>query len=95
MDRKPNGQFATGNKISRRGGLARARALTPQRRREIAESGLTALANKYFQGDRKRALDWLIARGLFEQDKGQHQRGLGLFPDPGPLPEPTKESEPS
>jgi hypothetical protein len=43
---------------ARLGGLARARALSPDRRSAIAALGFAALVEKRFGGDRRAAIDW-------------------------------------
>ena len=83
---------------ARLGGLARAARLSPARRREIAAMGFQALVDKRFGGDRRAAINWLIAAGLAAQDRdlSESLRSLGgsgtilpLAADPGPLPPPT------
>ena len=86
-DRDPQTKrFLPGNKLASKGGHARARALSPERRREIAALGFAALVEKYWQGDRQAAIDWLVKRGLFEQDKHYRSKGWEIFDDPGPHP---------
>ena len=64
----------------------RAKALSPERRREIAKMGFQALVDKYWQGDREAAKKWLTGKGLWAQDKGYRDKGMGVFEDPGPHP---------
>jgi len=80
---------------ARLGGLARARALSPARRSTIAALGFAALVEKRFGGDRRAAIDWLVAAGLAAQDRALSGslRSLGgsgairpLAADPGPMP---------
>ena len=83
---------------ARLGGLARARALSPARRSAIAALGFAALVVKRFGGDRRAAIEWLVAAGLAAQDRQLREalRALGgsgaiipLADDPGPMPPPT------
>ena len=84
---------------ARLGGLARARALSPARRSAIAALGFAALVEKRFGGDRRAAIEWLVAAGLAAQDRQLREalRSLGgsgaivpLADDPGPMPPPTE-----
>jgi general stress protein YciG len=52
--------------IARMGGLARARALSPERRSEIARMGYEALVAKRFGGNRKATVKHLEAGGKIE-----------------------------
>ncbi|MCB0182652.1 MAG: hypothetical protein KDE31_00225 [Caldilineaceae bacterium] len=84
--RNRNGQFARGNSISKRGGRARAHALTPTRRRQIARQGWRGLVAKRFDGDERAAKLWVGAIGAYHYD--QRLAGLGwylrpVFPHPG------------
>lgn len=86
QQRKTNGRFAKGNTISRRGGHARARALSPRRRRQIAKQGWAGLVAKRFGGDERAAKAWWGALGAYHYD--QQLAGLGwylrgVFPHPG------------
>ena len=83
---------------ARLGGLARARALSPDRRSAIAALGFAALVEKRFGGDRRAAIEWLVAAGLAAQDRQLREalQSLGgsgaivpLADDPGPMPPPT------
>ena len=66
-------------------GIARAAKLTPARRREIAKRGFQALVAKRFGEDRRRAIDWLVAKrpGRVDADS---PAPLRKFFDPGPMP---------
>lgn len=67
--RKRNGQFAKGNTISRRGGHARAKALSPRRRRQIAKQGWAGLVARRFGGDERAAKAWWGAMGAYHYDQ--------------------------
>jgi hypothetical protein len=82
---------------ARLGGLARAARLAPARRREIAAMGFQALVDKRFGGDRRAAIEWLIAAGLAAQDRdlsgslrslGSSGRIIPLAADIGSRPTP-------
>lgn len=80
------GRFAKGNRISKRGGHARAHALSPKRRRQIAKQGWRGLVAKQFGGDERAAKAWWGAIGAWNYD--QQLAGLGwylrgVFPHPG------------
>jgi hypothetical protein len=85
----------TRKEAARLGGLARAARLSPARRRAIARMGFAALVEKRFGGDRRAAINWLVAAGLAAQDRALSEslRSLGgsgaiipLAADPGPMP---------
>ena len=85
----------TRSEAARLGGIARAVRLTPKRRSEIARLGFLALVEKRFAGNRRAAVEWLIAAGLAAQDRALSEslRSLGasgaivpLATDPGPMP---------
>jgi hypothetical protein len=87
----------TRTEAARLGGRARAARLAPARRREIAAMGFRALVEKRFGGDRRAAINWLIAAGLAAQDRALSEslRSLGssgliipLAADTGPRPTP-------
>ncbi len=80
---------------ARLGGIARAAKLAPARRREIAKRGFQALVEKRFGGDRRRAIDWLVAKGLATLD-ADFPPPLRKFFDPGPMPpaEPADQADP-
>ena len=85
----------TRTEAARLGGLARAARLAPARRREIAALGFQALVDQRFGGDRRAAIEWLVAAGLAARDRQLREalRSLGgsgaivpLADDPGPMP---------
>ncbi len=89
-NRDAHGRFVPGNALARDGGTARANALTPEQRQDIARQGGRAavriMAAKHFDGDiartRKYMADWLA----YVNDPYRHT-SLGHFPYPGgPLP---------
>lgn len=80
------GRFTEANPWAARGGLARADALAPNRRREIAAQGFDALVTKRFGGDRAAALAYLGDLGAWASDRGYAAQGLGVFSHPGPMP---------
>ena len=88
----------TRTEAARLGGLARAARLSPERRRAIAAMGFQALVEKRFGGNRRAAIEWLVAAGPAAQDDQLRRslRSLGgsgaiipLADDPGPMPPPT------
>lgn len=87
------GRFAQGNPWAARGGQARADALTPDRRREIATQGFAGLVLKRFRGDRAAALAYLGNLGAWASDRGYAAVGLGVFSHPGPMPAPLATGE--
>lgn len=68
---------------ARKGGLARAARLAPERRSEIARMGWLALVERRFGGDRSAAVAWLTRKGQWASDPCPWN---GRFPDPGPMP---------
>lgn len=78
--RTRTGRFDLCNDFSFAGGRARARKLTPERRKAIAAMGFAALAEKHFAGDRLAAKTWLVARGtlagLFGREYARRERPL-------------------
>lgn len=85
-ERDEQGRFLPGHRWASKGGQARARALTPERRREIARLGWRALVKRRFNGDAKAAKAWLTAKGLAALDQDMSPE-LQKFDDPGPMPE--------
>lgn len=84
--RSRNGRFAKGNRISQRGGRARAAALSPRRRRQIAKAGWAGLVAKRFGGDERAARTWWGAIGAYHYDQQLFTLGWimrGVFPHPG------------
>lgn len=85
--RDKRGRFAKGNIISHRGGTARARKLSAERRKEIARMGYEAMVQKHFKGDFAEANNWLRRKALWAQDRQWQQLGLlYIESDPGPHP---------
>ena len=68
MDRDKRGRFLPGNSLASIGGKARAAALSPARRQEIARLGLVGLAKSRFNGDVKAARQYLVEKGLAALD---------------------------
>ena len=58
--RDERGRFVAGHPFARLGGLARAAALTPERRSEIARLGFAALTAQRFGGRRRKCAAWLF-----------------------------------
>ncbi len=48
--------------------------------------GFQAMCDRWFQGDRKAATEWLVKKGQFVTDTPYRADGLGKFRDPGPHP---------
>ena len=67
-DRDERGRFLPGNSLASAGGKARAAALSPARRQEIARLGLIGLANSRFNGDVVAARQYLVQKGLAALD---------------------------
>src|ERR1700682_4511645 len=55
------GSTMTRSEAARLGGRARAARLAPERRRAIAAMGFQALVDQRFGGDRRAAIEWLVA----------------------------------
>lgn len=85
MDRDKHGRFQTGNRWAGLGGQARAAALPPERRREIARAGWWALVTQRFGGDRERAARWLGQLGAWAAD-APYRDSFPVFAHPGPMP---------
>lgn len=85
MQRNDKGQFVRGNTIARKGGQARARTLTPARRREIAQQGWDAMVDKHFGGDQQAAKEWWGAIGAWASDvmAGYAGTWMHVFHHPG------------
>lgn len=71
-DRNQHGRFTTGNTLASKGGKARAKALSPQRRQEIAQLGWAGLVAKRFAGDKAAARAYLAQLGRWAYS---HQAG--------------------
>lgn len=63
------GRFVKGNAIAKRGGHARAAALSPRRRRKIAKQGWRGLVKRRFAGDERAAKAWVGAVGAYHYDR--------------------------
>ena len=81
------GRFDLCNPHCFEGGRARARRLTPERRREIAALGFAALVEKRFGGDREAAKRYLGLLGAWASDAPYRGTYLAVFEHPGPMPE--------
>jgi hypothetical protein len=85
-ERDENGHFLPGHRWASKGGQARAKKLTAQRRREIAAKGFQAVVDKRFGGDREAAKGWLVKKGHWANDQ-HYPPSFQVFEDPGPMPE--------
>lgn len=83
--RDARGRFLPGHPWASEGGRARARKLTPEKRRAIARRGFQGLVEKRFDGDKQAAVDWLTAKGQWATDK-HYPPAFRVFSDPGPMP---------
>jgi len=63
------GRFTRGNHYAKRGGHARAAALSPRRRRQIAKQGWRGLVARHFAGDERAAKRWVGAMGAWHYDQ--------------------------
>lgn len=80
------GRFTKGNQIAKRGGYARAAALSPRRRRQIAKRGWAGLVNRRFNGDLSAAKAWVGAVGAYHYDQEVRDAWGAVrpaFPHPG------------
>ena len=77
--------FKPGNSHAASGGLARAAALTPERRAEIARLGFDATTQMYFDGDAEAHTQWLAAAGQAAQDSN-YPKWMRVFKRPAPHP---------
>lgn len=68
-DRNQRGRFLPGNTTAQRGGQARAAALPPERRQEIARAGWRALVERRFAGDHQAAAEYVGALGAWAAEK--------------------------
>lgn len=86
MNRNCKGQFVPGNSIAHKGGKARARALSTERRRAIARQGWDAMVRKHFEGDQEAAKRWWGAIGAWASDVAAGYAGTWMqaFRHPGP-----------
>lgn len=86
-DRDPvTGRFLPGHSLASKGGKARAAALTPERRRDIARQGRQAMIARHFNGDAYAADQWLARKGQYAQDRDISTRWYYQAEDPGPHP---------
>jgi len=67
--RDQRGRFVKGNSISKHGGHARAKALTPKQRKAISRKGWRGLVRKQFAGDEAAARAWFGALGAWCYDQ--------------------------
>ena len=79
------GRFAPGNGFASSGGRARAAALTPERRRQIARAGWLALVDKRFDGNASEAARYIGKVGAWATDAPSRD-GFPKFAHPGPMP---------
>lgn len=77
--------FQPGNSHAASGGRARAEALTPERRAEIARLGFEATTQMYFDGDANAHTHWLAEAGQAAQDSNYPQ-WMRVFKTPAPHP---------
>lgn len=77
--------FQPGNSHAAAGGRARAEALSPERRAEIARLGFEATTEKYFDGDAERHAQWLVETGLAAQDSN-YPKWMRVFRATAPHP---------
>lgn len=85
MERNSKGQFAPGNKLARKGGAARAKALPAPRRTEIARQGWDTMVTKHFAGDQTAARRWWGLIGAWASDVTAGYAGtwMQVFRHPG------------
>jgi len=94
MDRDSSGRFAPGNTVAPLGGQARAAALDPDRRKEIARMGgrrgFAVLVERYFKGDTAAAKAYIAERGAWAAEQTAYADSSiahpEFYPHPGPLP---------
>ena len=79
------GRFVPGNTLASKGGRARAAALTPERRRQIARAGWLALVAKRFDGDASEAARYIGKVGAWAAD-APYRDTFPVFQHPGPMP---------
>lgn len=68
------------------GGLALVAKYGSAHMSQIGKRGYQTTVERYFDGDRKAANEWLAKMGRFVADAGYRKLGLGKFPNPGPHP---------
>ncbi|MEZ4865317.1 MAG: hypothetical protein R3C14_28670 [Caldilineaceae bacterium] len=84
--RDGRGRFTKGNQLSAAGGRARAKALTPRRRRAISRRGWRAMVRRHFAGDDRAAKAWLGALGAWAYDQAAGAGNgviVGVYSHPG------------
>lgn len=77
--------FQPGNSHAAAGGRARAEALSPERRSEIARLGFEATTQMYFDGDAAAHTQWFVEAGLAAQDSN-YPKWMRVFRTPAPHP---------
>lgn len=70
--------------IASLGGQAVVEKYGPEYMSDLGKKGLRAMVNKYFEGDRKKALEWLQRKGYWSQVKDTPY--AKRFFNPGPFP---------
>lgn len=75
--------FQPGNSHAAAGGRARAEALSPGRRSEIARLGFEATTQQYFDGDAAAHTQWFVEAGLAAQDSN-YPKWMRVFRTPDP-----------
>jgi len=83
--------FQPGNSHAASGGRARAAALTPERRAEIARMGFEATTERYFDGDAAAHIEWFIRTGQAVQD-ANYPAWMRVFKTPQPHPKHTRDA---
>lgn len=83
--RDAGGLFTRGNPWASKGGQARAAALSPERRRQIAAAGWAGFVARRFGGDPARAAAWLGQLGAWASDAA-YRDSFPKFQHPGPCP---------
>ncbi len=75
----------TRQRISSLGGQAVFKKYGKTYMSELGHKGLDSLAQKYFQGDKQAALEWLGQCGAYAYDAPYRKRGWGVMPEPPEL----------
>lgn len=68
------------------GGLAVVEKYGREYMAEIGRRGYQTTVDRYFNGDRQAANEWLTKRAHYVCDEGYRSLGLGKFVDPGVHP---------
>lgn len=81
-NRDSRGRFRRGNEIASAGGFARAAALDPDRRTEIARAARAAMVRRHFHGrdDLQRAYFAQLGAFVYDQAAGAGRPGSPLRP---------------